>query len=177
MNDYGTLTEAGTVRFERLLPGPIERVWAYLTESEKRGTWLASGEMELHTGGRVELFFRHKDLSPQTAATPERFREMEEGATIHGRVTACEKPRLLAFTWNEGPRGFSEVTFTLSPRGADVLLVVTHRGLADRGMAVNVSGGWHTHLGILADALSGRVPSPFWSTYTKLEADYEGRIS
>jgi hypothetical protein len=29
MSDYGTLLGTDTVRFERLLPGPIERVWAY----------------------------------------------------------------------------------------------------------------------------------------------------
>ena len=36
MSEYGIVTEAGAVRFERLLPGPIERVWAYLTQSDKR---------------------------------------------------------------------------------------------------------------------------------------------
>lgn len=29
MNDQGVLTAPGMVRFERVLPGPIERVWAY----------------------------------------------------------------------------------------------------------------------------------------------------
>jgi uncharacterized protein YndB with AHSA1/START domain len=43
MSEYGIVTEAGAVRFERLLPGPIEHVWAYLTQSDKRGTWLAAG--------------------------------------------------------------------------------------------------------------------------------------
>ena len=37
MNDdtYGVQTAPDTVRIERLLPGPIERLWAYLTESDK----------------------------------------------------------------------------------------------------------------------------------------------
>ena len=30
MNDYGVLTAPDTLRIERLLPGPIERVWQYL---------------------------------------------------------------------------------------------------------------------------------------------------
>jgi uncharacterized protein YndB with AHSA1/START domain len=51
MSEYGVVTEAGTIRFERVLPGPIERVWAYLTESKERGKWLASGEMDLRVGG------------------------------------------------------------------------------------------------------------------------------
>jgi hypothetical protein len=29
MNEYGTVTGPDTVRLERLLPGPIERVWEY----------------------------------------------------------------------------------------------------------------------------------------------------
>ena len=40
---YGTLIEPATLKIERLLPGPIDRVWAYLTESELRRQWLAAG--------------------------------------------------------------------------------------------------------------------------------------
>jgi hypothetical protein len=28
-DEYGAITRPGTFRIERLLPGPIERVWAY----------------------------------------------------------------------------------------------------------------------------------------------------
>jgi hypothetical protein len=38
MSEYGIVTEAGPVRFERLLPGPIERVWAYLTDAMTSGS-------------------------------------------------------------------------------------------------------------------------------------------
>ena len=64
MNDYGQLLDESTVRFERLLPGPIERVWAYLVESEKRAKWLCSGETETAVGGHVDLVFRNETLSP-----------------------------------------------------------------------------------------------------------------
>ena len=30
------LLDESTVRFERILPGPIERVWSYIVESDKR---------------------------------------------------------------------------------------------------------------------------------------------
>lgn len=46
-SDYGVLTEAGTIRFERLLPAPLERVWAYLTDGEKRARWLCGGAFDL----------------------------------------------------------------------------------------------------------------------------------
>ena len=36
-DEYGVALEDRTVRLERLLPGPIERVWTYLTDPEKRG--------------------------------------------------------------------------------------------------------------------------------------------
>ena len=49
----GEILDAGTIRFERLLPGPIERVWAFLTESEKRKLWLAAGDFELRPGGKL----------------------------------------------------------------------------------------------------------------------------
>ena len=65
MNEYGVMTEARTVRLERVLPGPIERVWDYLTDSKKRGKWFASGPMDLRVGGEVEFRFHHADLSAQ----------------------------------------------------------------------------------------------------------------
>ena len=67
MSEHGVVTEPGTIRFERLLPGPIERVWAYLTEADKRRQWFAGGEMELRAGGKADLLFRHAELmSPGT---------------------------------------------------------------------------------------------------------------
>lgn len=67
----GEVVDANTIRFERLLPGPIDRVWAYLTESEKRGQWLAIGDFDLRTGGKTRLFFRHKNLSPKQSLAPQ----------------------------------------------------------------------------------------------------------
>ena len=172
MSDYGTILESGAVRFERLLPGPVERIWAYLTESDKRAKWLASGSVEPRIGGRVELHFQHADLSPQKEAIPEKYRQYECGVGFTAEVTRCEPPRLLSHTWADG----SEVTFELTPRGRDVLLVLTHRRLTPTLM-LSVAGGWHTHLGILVDHLNGRVPQPFWSTHARLEAEYEQRIA
>ena len=47
-----TLVEPGTVKVERLLPGPVERAWAYIVESDKRAKWLAAGEFDLRIGGK-----------------------------------------------------------------------------------------------------------------------------
>ena len=128
MSEFGVVTGARTLCIRRVLPGPVERIWAYLTELEKRGRWLASGPMELRVGGRVELNFRNAELSPHVEPTPEKYKECEEGASVHGRITRCNPPRLLSYTWSE-PAGESEVTFELTPQGEDVLLVLTHRRL------------------------------------------------
>jgi uncharacterized protein YndB with AHSA1/START domain len=173
MSDYGVITEAATVRFERLLPGPIERVWEYLTQADKRATWFAGGEMELRRGGKVELRFRHADISQPDEVPPEKYRKVhEEGLTTYGEITRCEPPRLLSFVWgNDG-----EVTFELFPRGKDVLLQLTHSRLPDKTTLLSVSGGWHTHLDMLAARLAGRTPPPFWATHATRSTEYETRL-
>lgn len=47
LDSYGTLIEPATLKIQRVLPGPIERIWAYLTENDLRRQWLAAGEMEM----------------------------------------------------------------------------------------------------------------------------------
>jgi len=175
-DDHGVVSEPGAIRFERILPGPLERVWAYLTDSELRGSWLAPGPMELWPGGEVELQFRHAELSPHSEVVPAAYSAYEGGSLTRGRVTRCEPPRLLAYTWAEASEEESEVTFELSARGDQVLLVLTHRRLDDGEETVSVASGWHTHLAILADRLSGRVPPPFWTAHAGWEAAYRERL-
>src|SRR5262249_58555415 len=96
----------------------------------------------------------------------------EGGHTMSGRITRWDPPRLLAYTWE----GDSEVTFELAPSGDDVRLTLTHRRLADRHETVEVSGGWHAHLGVLEERLRGEPPRPVWPRFEKLEREYQARI-
>lgn len=173
---YGRVLETGTLRFERLLPGPIERVWAYLTESDKRAKWLAAGEMEPRVGANFDLKFYHSSLSRNTAPIPEQFKSMEEGQVTQHTVTRWEPPRLLSVTWGSGKDGPSEVTFELTPQGDKVRLVLTHRRLRDRKAMLAVGPGWHSHLAVLGDRLDGREPEAFWAVYTRTKAEYEKRL-
>ena len=52
MKGYPEVLSPSEIRFQRLLPGPIETVWSYLTDARKRGEWLASGPMDLRVGGQ-----------------------------------------------------------------------------------------------------------------------------
>lgn len=176
IDTYGKFTEPETLRFERLLPGPIERVWDYLTKSELRGKWLASGSMDLREGGNVKLVFNHQNLTPHDDPIPEKYKEQGEVSTMHGKVTRIDPPRLISFTWAE-TQGESEVTFELTPKGENVLLELTHQKIGDdREMLLEVSAGWHTHLDIMTDKLNGREPKPFWAKHIKLEEEYEKKL-
>lgn len=170
-DEHGIASEPDTFRIERILPGPLERVWAYLTEPEKRRKWFGAGPMELRVGGRVALQFRFSELT--TEKTPP---NNDDSCEVPGRVTRCDPPRLLSYTWGDGP-GASEVTFELAHKGNGVLLVITHRRLGDIGKMISVASGWHTHLDILADCLSGRSPRPFWTTKARMEEQYGRRLA
>lgn len=174
-NDYGTVISPGTVQFKRVLPGPIERVWEYLVDSEKRGKWFASGKLEPRVGGKIDLFFKHSNLSSVDEPTPEQHLDKDQGVKHQATVTRWEPPRVLAYSADLG-NFESEITFELAPQGEKVLMTLTHRKLPNRDMMVGVGGGWHTHIGILINLLEGREQGPFWSRHAVLHAEYEKRI-
>jgi uncharacterized protein YndB with AHSA1/START domain len=55
MNENAQMTTAKSVRFERLLLGPIERVFKHLTETKLLPGWFGKGAIEHHSGGKVRL--------------------------------------------------------------------------------------------------------------------------
>jgi len=164
-----TLIPPATVRLERLLPGPVERVWAYLTESKKRATWLAAGEWELRLAGRIEM---HVDNARLTDDPPP---PSPGKKTVEGRITRFERLRALGHTWNwDG--GQTEVLYELTPKGKDVLLTIHHKLPDDRGLKIGISSGWVLHTGILLDLLNGVKPRPFRKTHEQLKKEYEAAI-
>jgi len=177
MTDYPEVVSPTEIRFERLLPGPIENVWSYLIDSRKRGEWLASGPMELRVGGKVALRFKHSELSPLQAPPPERFTKMDaEGHNAEETITELDPPRRLAFTWDGQGDDPSEVVFELAPRGDKVLLTLTHRKLPNDAERIGTAGGWHCHLTILVEKLEGRTPPAFWDVFGKIDAEYANGI-
>ena len=163
-----TLVEPGTVKLERLLPGPVERVWAYIVESDKRAKWLAAGEFELRIGGKVRLEFDNSRL-PNEKPLPAKYKDSGKGQ-FEGVITRLEPNRLLTHTWPWKSEQ-SEVTYELTPRGKQVLLTIVHRRLS-KELVSKVMGGWDVHSGILEDILNGAEPRPFWATHDKLEPEY-----
>lgn len=141
MNERGQLHKETMVRFERLLPGPVERVWEYITSSEHLGKWLAEGAIEPREGGAVNLAEGH----------------------IRGVVTQWQPPRRLTYTWNvyspgETASAYPEsyLTLELEPRGESVLLTLTHRPILLPEFEGRTMMGWHTFLTRLVALAEGR---------------------
>ena len=171
LDAYGVVVEPATLKIQRLLPGPIERVWSYLTESELRRQWLASGQMQAGVDTSFELTWRNDELTDPPGKRPEGF---ETDHSMEGRITVFDPPRKLAITW--GSTG--GVTFELEPYGSEVLLTLTHHRVTDPTVLLNVSAGWHVHLDILAASLAGKkAATPFWDHWLGLKAEYERRLA
>ena len=139
MSDDGQLTKVAAVSFERVLPGPIERVWEFLTAVERLPSWFGEGTIEPREGGAVSLM----------------------GGHVRGVVTQWRPPRRLAYTWNVFSPGEKQsrypesyLSLELEPRGEDVLLRLTHLPVLERFEKQNAMG-WHTFLDLLAAALRG----------------------
>ena len=139
MSDPGRMDTAATVRFERTLPGPVERVWEYVTDTARLPGWFGNGTIEPRAGGAVRLMDGH----------------------VRGVVTQWDPPRKLAYTWNVFNPGAdrsdypeSYLTITLQARGDEVLLTLTHLPVLERFEKQNAMG-WHTYLDMLEAAVRG----------------------
>jgi uncharacterized protein YndB with AHSA1/START domain len=166
---YGVLTEPATLKIQRLLPGPIERVWAYLTESDLRRQWLAAGQMEMKVSAPFELVWRNDELTDPPGQRPPSFPDEHR---MQSRIVELNPPRKLAIAW--GSTG--GVSFDLEPMGNDVLLTLIHRRLPDRSTVLNVGAGWHMHLDILVARARGQEPEPFWDGWSRLKKEYDLRL-
>ncbi len=169
LDAYGVLTEPATLKIQRLLPGPIERVWAYLTDSDLRRQWLAAGPMQMEVGAPFELVWRNDELTDPPGQRPTGFSQEQR---MQSRITELDPPRKLAFAWE----GSGDVSFELIPQGNEVLLTVIHRRLPDRTTTLMVGAGWHMHLDILAARAKGEAPEPFWDGWSRLRKEYDRRI-
>jgi uncharacterized protein YndB with AHSA1/START domain len=145
MADLGEMFRTPGVRFWRRLPGPIERVWAHLTDPARLSGWYDPGSvMEPREGGAVRLNDGH----------------------IRGVVTQWRPPVKFAHSWNvfapgENVSAYPEsyLTLELAMEEADVALTLTHLPVLDRFEPQNAMG-WASFLDILDDTVSGREVGP-----------------
>ena len=82
---YETINGTPAVRFERVYPHAVERVWRMITVPEEMAAWFPSTvEVDLREGGEMAFSFPEHDVEP-----------------MKGRVLELDPPRVFAFLWGE----------------------------------------------------------------------------
>ena len=164
MSHDGVFLDNSTVRFERLLPGPIERVWDFLTKPAFLETWLASATGDWRKGGEIALTF--------TLAAQEDCGD----SLCMGTIQEYQPPRLLSYSWRDIDTDGKEqpasiVRFELSDEAGQVRLILTHRKLTRSEMA-GFGAGWESHLHYLAARLAGETVRPFSEIFASAMKHY-----
>jgi uncharacterized protein YndB with AHSA1/START domain len=159
---FGTLLDARTIRFVRDLPGPIERVWAYLTESDLKATWIGATEIPSTVGGESTMTWEGEDGEP--------------GGALTIRTRVFDPPYALEYDWIElhAPGGAirdSVVRFELAAQGDGVRLTLTHRALPVDSYTT-IAAGWHAHLDTLFAQLDGSGGPDAYARYAEIEPRY-----
>jgi uncharacterized protein YndB with AHSA1/START domain len=168
---WGVLTDQATLTIRRVLPGPIERVWAHLTDSDLRRRWLAAGTMEPEVGAPFELVWRNDELTVPPGERPPGF---DAEHRMQSRIIAFEPPRRLSFAWQNS----GDVTIALDELvDGKVLLTLTHRRLPEGATTLNVAAGWHAHLDLLVACVASTKQLPFWDAWHRLRDAYAARLA
>lgn len=139
--DLGSLvsdTDRPTIRFERRLRAPLERVWRAVTDADEMARWFPARVVGAREVGAA-LQFPFED---------------GEADTFDGEVTAWEPMRVFAFTWNG-----DELRIELEPDGDATRLVFT-QSIHHLTEAARTSSGWHVCLADLDAHLGGTAPAP-----------------
>ncbi|MDB5736230.1 MAG: putative activator of Hsp90 ATPase ue 1-like [Alphaproteobacteria bacterium] len=138
----GEIVAESAVRFVRVLPGPIDKAWAFLTETSRLAEWYGEGRIEPREGGAVSLM----------------------GGHVRGVVTGWRPQEFLAYTWNVFAPGeavsrfpVSYLEFTLAAEGKAVRLTLTHRPIP-QPMQNQTAMGWHTMLDLVEAGLNDEFP-------------------
>jgi uncharacterized protein YndB with AHSA1/START domain len=150
-----------TIRLERVLDAPPEKVWRYLTEANLRREWFMGGT-DAEPNGEFELIVDHDNLSTDDVPYPESYAEFK-GARMTEKVIRFVPPRLLETTFQGGKNG--NVIYELFPEGGQTRLVLTHSGITSGTGAQDFGSGWNSHLTVLAEKLTGRSVRNFWELH------------
>ena len=88
----GEIVAESAVRFVRSLDAPAEKIWSFLTQSNRLPEWYGEGVIEPREGGKVSLM----------------------GGHIRGVVTGWRPEKFLAYTWNVFSPGEDVSRFPIS---------------------------------------------------------------
>jgi uncharacterized protein YndB with AHSA1/START domain len=163
MTQDATLETTGsqtTLRYERHLAHPPEKVWRALTDPAELSHWFPQDlEGTFAPGARLRFQFRGE---PPVLG----------GKVIDhftGEVLEIDPPRLLAYSWSG-----DVLRWTLTPDGDGCLLVFTDT-FAEHGKAARDGAGWSVCLEALDAHLDGK-PRPEGNRWREFYDRYAGRF-
>jgi uncharacterized protein YndB with AHSA1/START domain len=145
MNRQGSAefhADRATLRFERRLRHPIDRVWSAITDPDELEAWWGRVGVELRAGGRMRIEWLNGDV------------------TMDAAITELDPPRVLEI---EGePHG--TLRFELTPDDGGTLLTFVARSQIPEDFRSKVLAGWHFHLDALEDLVDHgtRIDWPNW---------------
>ncbi len=172
MSHDGTILDLHTVEFKRLLPGPIELAWDYLTKPELLKTWFNDVTLEPRVGGAIEVRFTALKGGCDTGG-------------VRGVIREFRPPHVIAFSWiqrRQQPDGSranvdeGEVRFELTEKGDKVLLTLLHSHVPTKEL-VNYGGGWHAYLDSLESRISGGDAIEVMEVYRDLHPRYDDKVA
>lgn len=146
-----------TLVFRRVLPAPVDDVWAALTESDRLSRWFGSYTGTGGAGGTVELTVTGEVDAGGDVAEP-----------VTVTVLECEPPRRLVVDVPEGPDRTWRVAVTLADdpdrAGAGGTVLLFEQPVPEGLDAADLEAGWCWYLDRMAAALTDQ-PMPAWDGY------------
>ncbi|WP_148573274.1 SRPBCC family protein [Nocardioides caldifontis] len=138
VTDEGTYVEVDgrpAVRFERIYPHPVERVWRAVTDPDELRGWFPSPEVtiEPREGGTITM--AGDPYAPEASTS---------------RVLVWDPPSRFSFEWDG-----DELHLTLAPHEDGCRLTFVNV-LATEGSAARNAAGWEVCLRSLGEVLAGR---------------------
>jgi uncharacterized protein YndB with AHSA1/START domain len=137
-----------TIRFERRLAHPIERVWEAITDPAQVIRWWGKLDSDMAEGGKFSLLWLNEG-------------DEGENSGFRGTLTEFDPPRVLETrgVWGAEGEAWGETAtllrFELEPQGEGTILRFINTLELPDEFAVKTPAGWHWHLDALAGVLDG----------------------
>jgi uncharacterized protein YndB with AHSA1/START domain len=150
---FGAFLDGGrTLKFERLLPGPPERVWDWLTRPELVAKWFTEQHIEPRVGGQMWGRFGDGDGWICT-------------------VTEWDPPHRLAWVGQDGKDG---ITWELKSEGDLVRMVFVQTGIRPHA---GLGAGWHAFFDGLGQWIAGREPPSHGAIWSQVMPAYQDQLA
>ncbi|MCC3376277.1 SRPBCC family protein [Cohnella sp. REN36] len=143
-----------TVRYERHLKHPVEKVWAMLTENDKLAKWFSELSVDdLRVGSAIKF-------------------DMGNGSYEELEILAMREREVLSYRWG----GEDTVRFELypEPEGTRLVLIEKVKQLTDH--TPKDLAGWHVCLDVVETLLDGRTFGSRKEAWQKLYGEYERAV-